>query len=111
MELILTQHIQHRIHGKVSEQKLTRLDMTFYFEKSCCMRIGPFFNAKCNNLTASCGSKLQRVTEIKYPLTQNQTFKCSFDHAKRAFYRSLNVVFGIIGISAVEVVPYLYIIK
>jgi len=30
------------------------------------------------------------------------SFKCSFDHAKRAFYRSLNAIFGHIGRSASE---------
>jgi len=33
---------------------------------------------------------------------KSRSFKCSFDQAKRAFYRSLNAVFGHIGRSASE---------
>jgi len=69
------------------------------------MRIGPHFNVKCNNITTSSGFDLPWVNEMRYLgiyIVKSRSFKCSFDHAKRAFYRSLNAVFGHIGRSASE---------
>jgi len=69
------------------------------------MRIGTRFNIKCNNITTSNGSDLPWVNELRYLgiyIIKSRSFKCSFDHAKRAFYRSLNAVFGYIGRSASE---------
>ena len=59
----------------------------------------------CNNINTSDGSVLPWVTEIRYlgiHITQSRLFKCSFVQAKRAFYRSLNSIFGRIGRSASE---------
>ena len=104
--MLLTQSVSElQLLLSVRERELTCLDMTINSKKSCCMRIGPRFNAKCNHLTTSCGSELPWATETKYlgiHLTQSRTFKCSFDHAKRAFYRSLNAELGHIGRSASE---------
>jgi len=61
------------------------------------VRIGPRFNVKCNSITTSSGFDLPWVNEIRYLgiyIVNSRSFKCSFDHAKRAFYRSLNAVFG-----------------
>jgi len=60
-------------------------------------KIGPRFNVKYNNITTySNGFELPWVNEIRYLgiyyLVKSRSFKCSFDHAKRAFYRSLNAV-------------------
>jgi len=69
------------------------------------MRIGPRFNVKCNNNTNSSGFDLPWVNEIRYLgiyIVKSRSFKCSFAHVKRAFYRSLNAVFGHIGRSASE---------
>jgi len=79
------------------ERELSRLDMSINLKKSCCIRIGPRCNIKCNNLTTSCGSDQPWVTDIKYlgvHIIQSRLFKCSFHHAKRAFHRSLNAVYG-----------------
>jgi hypothetical protein len=43
--------------------------------------------------------------ELKYLgiiIVNARTFKCSLDHAKRAYYRSLNAIFGRIGRSAYD---------
>jgi hypothetical protein len=87
------------------ERELLWLDMTINSKKSCCMRIGPRCNAKCSNPTISCGSELPWVTSIRYlgvHIIQSRFFKCSLDQRKRAFYRSLNTIFGRIGRSASE---------
>ena len=45
------------------------------------------------------------VDEIRYlgvSLSRSRLFKCSFDAAKRAFYRSLNAIFGRVGRVASE---------
>jgi len=39
---------------------------------------------------------------ISIYIVKSRSFKCSFDHAKRTFFRSLNAVFGHIGRSASE---------
>jgi len=81
------------------------LDMSINCKISCCWRIGPRFNVKCNNITTSSGFRLPWVNEIRYLgiyIVKSRSFKCSFDHASRAFYRSLNAVFGHIGRSAYE---------
>jgi len=61
------------------------------------MRNGPHFNIKSNNITTSSGFNLPWVDEIRYLgiyIVKSRSFKCSFDHAERAFYRSLNAVLG-----------------
>jgi len=69
-------------------------------KKSCYIRIGPRCNIKCSNLTTSCGSDLPWVTDINYLgvyIIQSRLFKCSFHHAKQAFHRSLNAIYGRVG--------------
>lgn len=95
--------LQHIL--SVCERELSWLDMNINSKKSCCIRIGPRCNIKCNDITTSSGCSLPWVTEIRYlgiHITQSQLFKCSFDLAKRAFYRSLNAIFGKIGRFASE---------
>jgi len=43
------------------EQELLWLDMSINCKKSCCMRIDPRFNVKCNNITTSSGFDLPWV--------------------------------------------------
>jgi len=47
------------------EQELLWLDMSINSKKSCCMRIGPRFNVKCN-ITTSSGFDLPWVNEIRH---------------------------------------------
>lgn len=87
------------------ERELLWLDMTINSKKSSCMRIGPRCGVNCCNLTISCGTELPWVTSIRYlgvHILQSSIFKCSLDQRKRAFYRSLNAIFGRIGRTASE---------
>jgi len=104
--MLLTQSVSElQLLLTACEQELLWLDMSINSKKSCCARIGPRFNVKCNNITTSSGSELPWVNEIGYLgiyIIKSRSFNCSFDHAKRAFYRSLNTVFDHIGRSASE---------
>ena len=87
------------------ERELSWLDMKLNVNKSCCMRIGPRYSVKCCKIISNCGYSLPWVNEIRYlgvNIIQSQMFKCSFDRAKRAFYRSLDAVFDRIGRVASE---------
>ena len=87
------------------ERELFLLDMAINAKKSCCMRIGPRFDATCANITTASGSFLPWVNVMRYLgvyLTSSRTFKCSLDNAKRSFYRALNAIFGKIGRVASE---------
>ena len=69
------------------------------------MGIGPRFDFKCCSVVTMSGHSLPWTKELKYLgiiIVNARTFRCSFDHAKRAYYRSLNVIFGRIGRSASE---------
>jgi len=82
------------------ERELIRLDMSINVKKSCCMRIGPRCDTVCSNVVTANGFVLPWVDEIKYlgiVIIKSRTFKCSFVQAKKAFYRSLNAIFGRIG--------------
>jgi len=39
---------------------------------------------------------------MKYGITQTRKFRCSLNHAKQSFYRSINAIFGKIGRIASE---------
>jgi len=103
--MLLTQSISElQLLLTACEQELLWLEMSINCKKkSCCMRIGPRFNIRCNSITTSSCFDLPWVNEIRYIdiyIVKSRSFKCSFDHAKRAFYRSLNAIFGHIGRSA-----------
>jgi endonuclease/exonuclease/phosphatase family metal-dependent hydrolase len=87
------------------EAELRRLDMSINFKKTCCIRIGPRYNAECLSITTTDGHALPWVDKIRYlgvTIVCSKVFKCSFDLAKRAFYRSLNAILGRVGRLASE---------
>ena len=87
------------------ELELTWLDMCINEKKSCCLRIGPRWNALCNDIVTSSGHSLPWVTNMRYLgifIISSHSFRYSLDHAKRSYYRSLNAIFGKIGRSASE---------
>ncbi len=87
------------------EHKLADIDMSINMKKSCCLRIGPRFDLDCCNIMSISGKLLPWVTEMRYLgiyLLSARTFKCSFEHAKRKYFRSLNAIFGKVGRSASE---------
>jgi len=61
--------------------------------------------AKRSNIIMACGFDLPSITEIRYlrfHILLSRISKCSFDQAKRTFYRSLNAVFGRVNRSGSE---------
>ena len=87
------------------ENELIWLDMSINTCKSCCLRIGLRFDKPvCAILTLS-GSPLPWVNELRYLgiyIQNARLFKCSFNQAKRCYYRALNAIFGRIGRFASE---------
>ena len=90
------------------ERALDALDMTINAKKSCCLRIGPRFDTKCCDIISATGRALPWVTEMRYLgvyFLSSHIFKCSLEHAKCAYYRSVNAIFGRVGrIASEEVV-------
>jgi len=89
----------------VCESELRYLDMLINAKKSCCMRIGPRYNASCAPVVTLSGDILPWLEEIRYLgvyVVSYRYFRCSLDHAKRSFYRSANAIFGKIGRIASE---------
>jgi len=87
------------------EQELLWLDMCINVKKSCCIRVGPRHDQKCADITLLSGTALPWVNEIRYLgifVVRSSYFKCSLDHAKRSFYRSVNSIFCKVGRAASE---------
>jgi len=87
------------------EVELNWLDMLINSKKSCCIRIGPAYDAPCASITTINGSIIPWVDEIRYLgiyIVKSRKFKCSLHYAKRACYKSLNAIFGKIGRIASE---------
>ena len=84
---------------------LGQLDFAINVRKSVCIRIGPRCHFSCSPILLSDGSELQWVDSVRYLgvcVTRSTHFSCSFDNAKRSFYRSFNAIFGKIGRIAPE---------
>ena len=87
------------------EAELILLDMTINVKKSCCLRIGPRFEARCSNIISATGIALPWVKSMRYLgvfVVSARSFRCSLDSAKRSFHRSLNATFGRVGRTASE---------
>ena len=79
------------------EREIYWLDMAINYKKSGCIRIGLRNNVKCASIVSLDGVVFPWVSEIKYldiNIITSRTFKCSFDQAKRSFYRVANSIFG-----------------
>ena len=89
------------------ERELYRTDMAVNYRKSGCMRIGPRNNIQCTDIVSLDGVIFHWVSEIKYlgiNIVTSKVFKCSFDQAKRSFYRGANSIFVKVGrISSEEI--------
>ena len=78
------QHIVRRC-----EDELYRLDLSLNVKKSCCMRIGRRYDAKCAAILCADGTPLAWVDSIRYlgvVIVRSCKFKCSLDNAKRSFF-------------------------
>jgi len=95
--------LQQLLHA--CETELTCLHMAINVGKSMCMRIGSRHNVNCVNIRTVTSREILWCDKIKYleiDLITSRVFKCSYDNAKRKFYRAFNAVFGKIGRSASE---------
>ena len=87
------------------ERQLILLDMSINAKKSNCLRIGRRCKCLCANIVTKDGAVLPWITELRYLgiyIIQAHVFKCSLNYAKRAFFRSVNSIFGKIGRTASE---------
>jgi len=87
------------------ERHLAWLDMALNVKKSVCLRFGSRYDAECAPLVTISGQRLAWVKSCRYLgvyLCAARNFKCLFDEAKKAYYRSFNAVFGKIGRHASE---------
>ena len=87
------------------ENQLGSLDMAINFGKSACLRIGQRCDAACANIVSISGQTIPWVTKLRYlgiHIMNSRSFKCSFDTAKRSFYRAANAIFCKIGRRASE---------
>jgi hypothetical protein len=73
--------------------------MSINVKKICCIRISPCYKAECLNVTADkhVMSWVDEVKSLGIVILRSRFFKCSFEQIERAFYRSLNAMFGRVG--------------
>jgi len=89
----------------ICEAELNSIGMLINENKTVCMRIGPRYQAVCANIVTLTGKKLEWVEKLRYLgiyVISSCKFKCCFDDAKKAFFRSFNAVYGRIGRAASE---------
>ena len=87
------------------ESQLSLLDLQINAKKSVCVRIGPRCHADCCHITMSDGREIVWSNTVRYLgifIKCSRKFSCSFDSAKKSFYRSFNAVFGKTGRQASE---------
>jgi len=86
------------------EEELTWSDMKINVKKSCCLRIGPRNHVNCAEVLTLSGQSVPWASVMRYLgiFIVRSKFKCSFEAAKRSFYRTANSIFGKIGRSASE---------
>ena len=82
--------------------------MAINIKKSCCSRIGPRNHVCSVSISCTSGISLPWVDAIRYLaifIVRSRVFRCSLDHPKKGFYRSVNAIFGKVGrIASEEVV-------
>jgi hypothetical protein len=89
----------------ICECELKWLDMALNPRKSVCIRFGPRYDKPCASLIVTDGQPLLWVSSCRYLgvyLTSSAHFKCSYDNAKKAYYRAFNSIFGKVGRHASE---------
>lgn len=89
----------------ICETELAWLDMALNVKKSVCIRFGSRYDADCECLITTSGQQLCWVKQCRYLgvyFVASRNFKCSFDNAKKAYYRAFNSIFGKVGRHASE---------
>ena len=89
----------------ICETELAFLDMALNVKKSVCIRFGSRYDAVCEQLVTVAGQKLSWVQTCRYLgvyFVASRNFKCSFENAKKSYYRAFNNIFGKVGRRASE---------
>ena len=76
------------------------IDVYIKVNKSVCIRFGPRFNAKCENIMSLSGFKFEWIDNCRYLgvfFVSGRQFRCYFDNAKSSFFTSFDSVFSKIG--------------
>ena len=87
------------------EHELQKLELKINTKKSYCLRIGPRHKIESSNIISLFGGDILWAKTIRYLgiyIASSYKFSCTFDNAKRSFYRSFNAIFGKIGSVATE---------
>jgi len=74
---------------------ITLVRYDHWYKKSCCLRIGRRNHVSCANTTILSGHPLPWTSEMRYLgvyIVCSCKFKCSFEAAKRSFYRAANSI-------------------
>ena len=77
------------------ENQLDVIDMRINATKSSCIRFGRRYEAECKNVTMRNGEKVAWVKSCRYfgvYFISGRLSKCTFENAKRQFYRSFNAI-------------------
>jgi hypothetical protein len=85
--------------------EINELGLQLNCKKSVCIRIGKRFDYRCAKLFTCTGNELEWVSQTRYLgtyIVSSFKFKCNYEQAKKAFFRSFNAVYGRIGRSASE---------
>ena len=90
---------------QICESELNALDMKINYHKTICIRFGPAFGTKCENLVTSSKNPIRWANSCRYLGTYLVSFRmlrCSYDEAKCKFFRAFNAIFGKVGRFASE---------
>ena len=74
--------------------------MCLNVRKSVCTPIGPRYKQACRNLVTNDRREITWADTVRYLgvfVVSYSCFRCSFDNAKKSFYRAFNAVFGKVG--------------
>ena len=92
----------------IVESELVDLDMSLNSKKSFCIRFGNRYQTVCSNLISLRGDEILWTASCRYLgvyLSAYRNFKCDFSSAKKAFYRSVNAIYGkVLRVASEEVV-------
>ena len=103
------QSLQQLLSACDCEAKLRQLDLAINIKKSVCLRVGPRCHSSCSPMVRRYVGLTIFVISV-YLSVALLRFSCSFDSAKRSFYRSFNAIFGKVCRAASEEVV-LHLVK
>jgi len=86
-------------------EELSQLDMRVNVNKSLCIRFGRRYNVDCACPLLSNDEPLKWVNQCRYLgvyFVSGHSFKCSFDHSKKQYFKAFNAIFSKVGRFASE---------